>query len=245
MSAPIAETRQLRFRYRGSPREVLAGIDMVLEPGQRCLLIGANGAGKTTLLRILAGKHMVPHEVAQVLGRSAFHDTSLADEVEFLGGPFPFEVDVRVGALLDGVMGVEPARRQALVRMLEIDVDWHMHAVSDGQRRRVQICLGLLRPSRLLLLDEVTTDLDLLARGDLLSFLRQETEAEGTAILYATHIFDALDDWATHILYLRGGRVALHAPLDEIPELLRLREERVYAPLLKLVDGWLRRDANR
>jgi CCR4-NOT complex subunit CAF16 len=56
----------------------------------------------------------------------------------------------------------------------------------------VQILLGLLRPASLLLLDEITTDLDLLARIDLLSFLAEECRERGTTILYATHIFDAL-----------------------------------------------------
>ena len=45
-----------------------------------------------------------------------------------------------------GVSGVDPARRNRLIKALDIDTEWRMHRVSDGQRRRVQICLGLLRP---------------------------------------------------------------------------------------------------
>jgi len=245
VSKPVVEVRNLRFHYRPGQADVLELDQLELEAGQRCLLVGANGAGKTTLLRLLGGKHMIAPEVAQVLGRSAFHDTSLAGDVELLGGSFPFEVDVRVGSLLDGERNVDPARRDELVRLLEVDRDWHMHQISDGQRRRVQILLGLLRPSRLLLLDEVTTDLDLLARGDLLAFLRQESETHGTTIFYATHIFDALDEWATHLVYLIRGHVAVFAALDEIPELTRLRDVGTSAPLLRLVDRWLRRDARR
>jgi CCR4-NOT complex subunit CAF16 len=85
--------------------------------------------------------------------------------------------------------------------------------------------------------------LDLLARQDLLAFLRQECETERTAILYATHILGSLDDWATHLAYMAGGRVILMEPLDDIPELSRLRESGASAPLLRLVDGWLRRDS--
>ena len=54
----------------------------------------------------------------------------------------------------------------------------------------------------MLLLDEVTTDLDVIARGDLLAFLR----AQPTTILYATHILEGLEDWATHLAYLDGGQ---------------------------------------
>jgi CCR4-NOT complex subunit CAF16 len=119
-----------------------------------------------------------------------------------------------------------------------------MHAVSDGQRRRVQLLLGLMRPREVLLLDEVTTDLDLVARQDLLAFLREESDHSGVTILYATHIFDSLEEWATHVVYLVRGRIVLACPIGEIEELARLRGTRS-APLVHLVDGWLRRDAVR
>jgi CCR4-NOT complex subunit CAF16 len=193
---------------------------------------------------VLAGKHMVSADTVRVLGRAAFHDTSLSDEVEFLGGVFPFYEDIRVGALIDGVMGVDPARRDRLVDVLDVDRDWHMHRVSDGQRRRVQVLLGLLRPSKVLLLDEVTTDLDVVARQDLLQFLRDESVEHGTTIVYATHIFDGMEPWATHLAYVRRGRLALLSKIDDVAELVALRTKLAPAPLLNVVLGWLRAEAN-
>ncbi len=228
---PAVQIRGLRFGYRGAPRMVLDGIDLDVPAACRCLVIGANGAGKTTLLRLIAGKHMVGPEVVRVLGGSAFHDTWLAGEVEMLGGNFPFDVDLEVRTIVGNVIGADPVRRDRLIDLLGVDLDWHMHAVSDGQRRRVQLLLGLIRPRRLLLLDEVTTDLDLLARQDLLAFLREESEVRGTTILYATHIFDALDTWATHVLYVVAGQIRLFTTIDEVPR-----------PLLSTVESWLRRD---
>lgn len=49
-------------------------------------------------------------------------------------------------------------------------------------------------------MDEITVDLDVLARADLLKFLRKECEERGATIIYATHIFDGLEDWPTHIV---------------------------------------------
>lgn len=63
-----------------------------------------------------------------------------------------------------------------MIELLDIDLQWRMHKVSDGQRRRVQICMGLLHPFKVLLLDEVTVDLDVVTRLDLLDFLREECE---------------------------------------------------------------------
>jgi CCR4-NOT complex subunit CAF16 len=62
---------------------------------------------------------------------------------------------------------------------MDVDINWRMHQVSDGQRRRVQIVLGLLMPWDVLLLDEVTVDLDVVVRSNLLNFLKRETETRG------------------------------------------------------------------
>jgi CCR4-NOT complex subunit CAF16 len=186
---------------------------------------------------------MVPPESARVLGRSAFHDTALAGPVEYLGGNFPFEVDIRVGDLISNLIGADPARRDRLIELLGVDLEWHMHRVSDGQRRRVQLLLGLVRPRRVLLLDEVTTDLDLLARQDLLDFLREESEERQVTVVYATHILDRLENWATHVCALRGGRVSWMGPLDEMPELVAARAAGRSSPLYEGVLAWLRAPA--
>src|SRR5579883_2263774 len=78
-----------------------------------------------------------------------------------------------------------PSRCQELLQLLDIDLEWRMHIVSDGERRRAQILLGLLNPFDVLLLDEVTVDLDVLVRADFLKFLKSETESRGATILYA------------------------------------------------------------
>jgi CCR4-NOT complex subunit CAF16 len=76
-----------------------------------------------------------------------------------------------------------PERRDELVKLLGIDLNWRMHQVSDGQRRRVQIMIGLLRPFKILLLDEVTVSLDVVVRVDLLNWLRVESQKRGATIM--------------------------------------------------------------
>jgi CCR4-NOT complex subunit CAF16 len=229
----VIDARGLTFAYDGGA-PVLRALDLVVPSGARCLLVGANGSGKTTLLRCIAGKHMLPDDAVRVLGRPAFRDTTLAARVALLGGSFPLDVDVGVDEILARQEGVDEQRLHTLVQLLAVEPRWRMSRVSDGQRRRVQILLALLRPSEVLLLDEVTTDLDVIARADLLAFLRDEP----ATILYATHIFDGLDAWATHLAFLDGGRVRLMARLDEIAELRALAG--APSPLLRLVERWLR-----
>jgi len=227
----------LDFAYAGGP-PVLRALDLAVPAGARCLLVGANGSGKATLLNIVGGHHMCADAAVRVLGRPAFSDTSLVRDVSFIGGQFPLDVDLTVAEILERRPDADPARRYELVRVLDIDRRWRMCRVSDGQRRRVQLLLGLLWPMRVLLLDEVTTDLDVIARGDLLAFLR----AQDTTILYATHILEGLEDWATHLAYLAGGKITVMSPLDALDEYRALKAQHTTTPLLRLVDRWLRRD---
>lgn len=239
------EVTGLTFRYPSDTRVVLEDVTLAVPRGARCLLIGANGAGKSTLLQILSGKYLLPQETVRVLGRAAFHDTTLTRDRAFLGGGFPLDIDIGVDEILARASDVDPARRDRLVRVLDVDTGWRMHRVSDGQRRRVQILLGLLRPVSVLLLDEVTTDLDVIARADLLEFLREESDERGLTIVYATHIFDGLERWATHLCHIARGRVDTMAELASIAELSSLRAAGASSPLHRLVETWLRKDLYR
>lgn len=209
----------------------LKAASMNLPMGSRCILIGHNGAGKTTLMSVAGGKHMVRKEEAKVLGRPAFHDTSLANEValltgnwthtvSFVGHNVPYQAMEVSRLIASHADGVDPARIARLVQLLEVDEKWNLTTVSDGQRRRVQILCKLLKPSSVLLLDEITTDLDLLARQDLLSFLREESEQRGVCIVYCTHIFDGLDGWPTHIAYISDGETKFCATVEESAPLM-------------------------
>lgn len=227
---------------------------MQLTDGARCLLVGANGAGKSTLLRILAGRHLTkPDDAVVVLGRSAFHDTRLNFErsyldtdwgmrtVAFAGYGCPLQADIPVHGMMKKLQEEFPERREELLRLLRIDPEWRMHQVSDGQRRRVQIFIGLLRPFKILLLDEVTVSLDVVVRQDLLRWLKHESETRHATILYATHIFDGLDDWPTHLHYLNNkGFTGWQGQIGDLEMYRNMRAKGEPSPLLRIAEAWLR-----
>jgi CCR4-NOT complex subunit CAF16 len=127
--------------------------------------------------------------------------------VEWVLNPI-VRTDIDVPTLLASIGGnAYPERRDELVQTLDIDLSWRMHAVSDGERRRVQLAMGLLRPWRILLLDEITVDLDLLSRRNFLRFLQRETETRPCTVVYATHILDNLSGWPTHLVHMSLGKV--------------------------------------
>ena len=134
-----------------------------------------------------------------------------------------------------------PERREELIEMLGIDINWRMHQVSDGQRRRVQIFIGLLRPFKVLLLDEVTVSLDVVVRQDLLKWLKRESETRGATIIYATHIFDGLDDWPTCLHYLNHhGHTGWQGRTEDLELYKTLRASGEPSPLLRIAEAWLR-----
>lgn len=165
---------------------------------------------------------MAPADTVTVGGLDPF--TNSLEGVTYLGLEWVLNPivrsDIAVPELLKSVGGDHyPERRDELVRILDVDLNWHLHAVSDGERRRVQLCMGLLRPWRILLLDEITVDLDLLSRHNFLSFLKRETESRDCTIVYATHILDNLAEWPSHLAHMSLGKVKKWGPIDtfEVP----------------------------
>lgn len=250
MSDPVINCKNLSFDFGGPT--ILDNIHFQLPRGSRCLLVGANGAGKSTLLRILAGKNLVNADV-QVLGKNPFRDGSVG--ITYLGTEWAHNPivrrDVPVARLLK-TLGAEryKERCEELLEIMDVNPNWHMHQVSDGQRRRVQIVLGLMEPWDVLLLDEVTVDLDVLVRADLLNFLVRETKSRGATILYATHIFDGLGTWPTHVAHMVAGRIDFVrslVPKLDFPEIATVQHEQGDAMtqnslLLTIVEKWLRDD---
>ncbi|KAL8761413.1 MAG: hypothetical protein Q9184_002472 [Pyrenodesmia sp. 2 TL-2023] len=207
--APSVHVNSLSYAFPDGSSG-LENVTLSLPPGSRTLLIGANGAGKTTLLRLLSGKRLAPSGTVSVAGVDPFKYG--LEGVTYLGLEWVLNpivrTDIDVPTLLASVGGhYYSQRRDELVDILDIDPTWRMHAVSDGERRRVQLAMGLLRPWRILLLDEITVDLDLLSRSSFLAFLKRETQTRPCTIVYATHILDNLAQWPTHLVHMHIGRV--------------------------------------
>eukprot|EP00929_Paragymnodinium_shiwhaense_P036258 TRINITY_DN19451_c0_g4_i1.p1 TRINITY_DN19451_c0_g4~~TRINITY_DN19451_c0_g4_i1.p1 ORF type:complete len:803 (+),score=190.18 TRINITY_DN19451_c0_g4_i1:63-2411(+) len=220
LSQACVDINGLAFAYAPDAETVLRLGQLQIPPGCRCVLLGLNGAGKSSLLSVLAGRRMVLEGEVRVLGFRAFHDHAQLDaSMAFLSSEWKRQVgelssgrsltfkELANTAIQDAVargkdMSVLAGRMLRLIQMLGIDPSKPLGMLSDGMMRRVQIALKMLEPAKLVLIDEVTADLDVLSRQALLQFLRGESEA-GTSIIYCTHIFDGLDGWATHLLRLR------------------------------------------
>ncbi len=131
-------------------------------------------------------------------------------------------------------------RRDELVRILGINLDWRMHECSDGQRKKVRMMIKLLRPFMLCVIDEFAADLDIFSRKRFFDFLTRECEERGASVVYCTHIFDQADDWASHVAFMQLDgvlspihRLSTYEPYRRI--LARSGKDRAMCPMYTLV----------
>ncbi|ODV84089.1 hypothetical protein CANARDRAFT_71364 [[Candida] arabinofermentans NRRL YB-2248] len=261
-------TEGLTYTFPHTNKVGLFNLNIQLLKSSRLLIVGPNGAGKSTLLKILAGQKLVKNGKILLNGVDPFdlqrnnRERISTGVITYLGTEWAnneiTKRDVPVTILIDSVGGsVYPERRDLLINLLDIDITWRMNQCSDGERRRVQLLMGLLKPWDILLLDEVTVDLDVLVRSRLLSFLKLETESRGSTIVYATHIFDGLGEWPTEILHLNGGcsvktgkyedieyfnELSQDVTTDEDGKVIKIRKSKTLYPLAL---DWLKDDLDK
>lgn len=219
---PAIETTNLTYRFPLNKKIGLENVSLCIPWGTANLIIGPNGAGKSTLLRILAGKTLIKQGKLRIDGFDPFefsmdrnlqHNSDINDHITYLGTEWAtnpiVKRDIPVKLLISSIGGDALAeRRDELIAILDLDPDWSMAYISDGERRRVQLAMGLLKPWKLLLLDEVTVDLDVVVRQKLLEFLGQETKKRGSCVVYATHIFDGMGQgWCDRVIHLNAGAI--------------------------------------
>jgi len=237
---PTLEVTNLTYSYAPGLAPCLKDVSFSFNRGARILVVGANGACKSTVMSILGGKRMIPRGFAKILGRDCFNDSSLAKEVMYCGDWWntQFFVDTTIADLL-GETQSQTARCQHLAQVLQVDLKWKVNSVSDGQRRRCQLLEILVPPRPVYLMDEITSDLDIFAREEILAFLKAESEIRGCTIFYCTHIFDHLEGWASHLLHLSQGQVVRASAINEVEEYAKLCNEGSLTPLYSLIRGWM------
>jgi len=231
------------YATRAFSEPKLLNVNCTFRSGSRVLVAGANGAGKSTLLSIMGGKKMVPREQCTLYGKGVFHDTTLNQQRMYCGDwwttDFFFNLSV---AELIGESRIATERVQKLIDIMQINLSWRINAISDGQRRRCQLLECLAEEKSVYILDEITTDLDLYARENLLRFLQEESEQKGATIFYATHIFDHLAEWATDILFFSKAEVAKCCKMADLTEYHDLVAKGTRVPLYTLMKDWVFRE---
>ncbi|HXQ20843.1 MAG TPA: ABC transporter ATP-binding protein [Candidatus Acidoferrales bacterium] len=209
---PLIHLRRLEKRY--GRRRALAGVDLTLERREIVGVVGPDGAGKTTLIRALAGLLEIEAEVATVLGHDLRRDvTELKAHIGYVPQAFGLHrnlsviENLRFTARLQRLPAAEfVARARALLERTGLApfAERPSGALSGGMKQKLAVANALLPRPALLLLDEPTAGVDVMARAEIWAMLQQE---RSTALIVMSTSY--LDEAAAcdRLVYLDGGRV--------------------------------------
>jgi ABC-2 type transport system ATP-binding protein len=232
MSAPPLPAVQVTglcksFRVAGATIEAVRGIDLTVPAGEIFGLLGPNGAGKTTTLRILTT--LLPADAGSVFvaGADVFRAPGLVRRrIGYVGqlGGADKEATGRENLLLAGRLyglSAADARRRCAELITVFDLgglaDRPVRTYSGGQRRRLEVALGIMHQPRVLFLDEPTTGLDPQNRANLQEQVRLLRDG-GTTIFLTTHYLDEADQLCDRVAIVDHGRVIALGSPDELKQ---------------------------
>ena len=223
----MVQARGLAKRYssRGGAVEAVRGVDIDVGAGEIAGFLGPNGAGKTTTLRMLTTLLSPSAGTATVAGYDLRREpVAVRKRIGYVpqrGSTTPQalvgEELVDHGRLhgLPRVTADERGRR--LISQLDLDSTWERPCgtLSGGQRRRLDIALGLINAPPLLFMDEPTTGLDPQSRANLWQHIRGLRHEHGVTVFLTTHYLEEADALCDRILVIdHGVIVAVGTPAE-------------------------------
>ncbi|MBO1331622.1 ABC transporter ATP-binding protein [Streptomyces sp. VRA16 Mangrove soil] len=203
------DVRGLRKQY--GDVTAVDGLDLTIRTGEVFGLLGPNGAGKSTTVEILQGNRTRDGGEVTVLGA----DPAGADRfwrsrvgIVWQDESAPAELTVRETVRHFAHYYPAPRDPDRVIELvgLEKKADARIKALSGGQRRRLDVALGVIGDPELLLLDEPTTGFDPAARRQFWELIRM-LAAEGTTILLTTHYLEEAEALAQRLAVIASGRV--------------------------------------
>ncbi|MFH8488664.1 ABC transporter ATP-binding protein [Streptomyces longisporoflavus] len=217
------------FRTKRGTVEAVRGIDLTVAPGEILGFLGPNGAGKTTTLRMLTTLLPPTGGAATVAGTDLARDPAAVRRkigyVAQSGGVDP-NVSVREELVTQGrLYRLTKPRADARARELAADLDLSdlldrkCATLSGGQRRRLDVAMGLMHRPEVLFLDEPTTGLDPGSRADLWALVRRLRDDHGTTVVLTTHYLDEADALCDRLVVIDKGVVVA----EGTPSALKLR----------------------
>ena len=223
----MIEVENLGKQFRGSRRGVVRAVDGVsfrCEPGQVYGLLGANGAGKTTTLRILATLLEPSSGSARVAGHDIRRDSAaVRSNIGFLSaatalyGRLTAREMTEYFGRLHGLAG--PLLRQRVQEVFErLEIDFgerRCDALSTGMKQKVSIARTLVHDPPVMIFDEPTLGLDVMAARAIVAFIR-ECRAHGKTVIFSTHMMSEAEKLCDTIGIIHQGRLLAEGSLTAL-----------------------------
>ena len=224
----IIEARGLKrtYRARKTSVEAVRGVDLTVRRGEIVGFLGPNGAGKTTTLKMLTTLLAPTDGSAIVAGSDLRRDpVGVRRKIGYVSQAGSTSPEARVGEEIVSharLYGIAPAvskqRAQELLAALDLADIWDRKcgSLSGGQRRRLDIVMGLIHQPDLVFLDEPSTGLDPQSRANLWTHIRKLRDELGTTVFLTTHYMDEADSLSDRILIIDKGEIVAEGTPAEL-----------------------------
>jgi ABC-2 type transport system ATP-binding protein len=215
----VIEARGLAKSFTGA--EAVRGVDLTVEAGEIVGFLGPNGAGKTTTLRMLTTLLRPTAGTATVAGRDLTGDPSgVRRRIGYVaqGGSTNPACTAAQELVLQARLYRVPdprARARELVELFGVP-DRETGTLSGGQKRRLDIALGIVHTPALIFLDEPTTGLDPQSRAEVWRHIRGLRDRHGTAVFLTTHYLDEADALCDRILIIDQGKIIVEGTPEDL-----------------------------
>ena len=227
----LAHLRNARKSY--GKLLALDDMDLQLRSGQVLALLGANGAGKSTAVSVMLGLVQAEQGEASLLGQPPLSmDARRRTGVMLQSTALPDTLKVgELSAMTRGYYA-QPLGVADCVAMAGLEglLDRRYGKLSGGQQRRVQFAMAICGRPQVLFLDEPTTGLDIEARQQMWSAIR-ERAAAGCAVLLTTHYLEEAEALADHVVVMQAGRTLAEGSVAQIRERVLQRRIRCHTQM--------------
>lgn len=220
----MLQIQNLNFRYKGNIDNCLNDLSLSLNKGETLGLLGHNGAGKTTLLSLISGLLPAPSNTISYKSHQQSNG-QLSQLSSLIPQEFAFYNELTVINNLKIFLSFLPYqsnRKKSIlsdvITKCQLENILHTSAkkLSGGQKRRLNLAIGLLKDTPLLLLDEPTVGVDPGARRKIIDIINKLSE-DGKTIIYTSHMLNDIEQTCSKIAILHNGQWQLKPTnLDEI-----------------------------
>lgn len=201
---------------------VLEGVDLQIPEGKMTTLLGENGSGKSTLLSLMAG-HEWPDQ-----GQVTYKDIELNQirfpykhDIYFVHEKLNYYLSINMHQYIELIKKEIPHWNEELFLKMQkdrkIDLHYNFQNYSRGQKMQVALMMALASSAKVLLLDEITSVIDIYGRKYFLDLLDKYVD-QGNSVVITTNIINELEFYTDHLVVLKDKKIVLNNSVENIPQ---------------------------
>ena len=218
MNKELLKVKNISKKYHD--RIILNDLSFSIEPGTFTTLLGANGSGKSTLLRLLSGSEFADKGSVEFKGFSTnAWDSPVKRDVFYINENINIESSLSCEEFVGRFRNLFPNWHHSfflkMVKDRRLDLKKNYNQYSRGQKMQFNLMIALAASPELLLLDEITSVMDVYARRYFLGILHRYCQS-GKTVVMTTNIISELQYYTTHLLLIHNAKLKLQGPLSEV-----------------------------